>query len=226
MSELLRLEKITKSFPSPSGGRIDVLRGICLSLEEGEIVSITGRSGSGKSTLLSIAALLSSPDSGRIIYGGTDVSSFDERGITALRAEKTGIVFQSSLLLADFSALENAAMPMMIRGMRRKEAMEKAEKYLAITGLLERKDHRPAELSGGERQRTAIARALSGGASVIFADEPTGSLDERSADVVENLLFEAVRGEGRGMILVTHNTSLAGRADRRLVLSEGVLSDG
>ena len=104
--------------------------------------------------------------------------------------------------------------------------MEKAEKYLAVTGLLERKDHRPSELSGGERQRVAIARALSGGASVIFADEPTGSLDERSADVVENLLFEAVRSEGRGMLLVTHNASLAGRADRRLVLSEGVLSDG
>ena len=225
MNELLALQDISKSFPSPGGGRISILSGISLSLSSGEIVAITGRSGSGKSTLLSIAALLSTPDSGRILYSGRDIHGMGEGEIAHLRSHSMGFVFQSSLLLSDFSALENTAMPMMIQGMRRRNAMKEAERYLSLVGLLDRKDHRPAAMSGGERQRTAIARALAGRPSVIFADEPTGSLDERSAADVEDLLFSAVRDEGRCMLLVTHDRSLADRADRVLQLSEGVLSD-
>ena len=225
MSELLRLEGISKSFPAPDGSLVEILSGLDLSLEEGEVISIVGRSGSGKSTLLSIAALLLSPDGGRILYGGQDTSSLTAREVSSLRSTSMGFIFQSSILLEDFSALENVAMPLLIQGRSRKEAFTEAERLLAKVGLSERMGYRPGQLSGGERQRVAIARALSPSPSVVFADEPTGSLDERSAADIESLLLSAVRSEGRGMIIVTHDRNLAERADRMLLLSEGRLSD-
>lgn len=225
MSELLRLEGISKSFPAPDGSQVRILSGLDLSLEEGEVISIVGRSGSGKSTLLSIAALLLSPDSGRILYGGRDTSSLTSREVSSLRSMSMGFIFQSSILLEDFSALENVAMPLLIQGRSRREAFPEAERLLMKVGLSERMGYRPGQLSGGERQRVAIARALSPSPSVVFADEPTGSLDERSAADIESLLLSAVRSEGRGMIIVTHDRNLAERADRMLLLSEGRLSD-
>ena len=203
---LLELEGIRKSFPSPSGGRISILDGVDLSLSEGEIVSIVGRSGSGKSTLLSIAALLSRPDEGSIRYSGRDVSSLDERGTAALRAASMGFVFQSSLLLSDFSAEENIAMPLMIQGMKRQDALHEAARYLELVGLSE-------------------ARAIAGNPLVIFADEPTGSLDEKSAAAIETILLDAVRSTGHSLLFVTHDLDFAAKADRRLELMEGVLCD-
>ena len=222
---LLELDGIVKSFPSPDGGRLMILSGVSLSVGEGEVVAITGRSGSGKSTLLSIAALLTPPDSGTIRYSGRSVIGLGPSETAALRSRSMGFVFQSSMLLEDFSALENIAMPMMIQGLKRREALSEAEKYLDLAGIRDRRDHRPCTLSGGERQRVAIARALAGNPLVIFADEPTGSLDEKSAAMVENLLLGAVRNTGHCMLLVTHNMAFASRADRVLELKEGVLSD-
>ena len=226
MSELLRLESIGKSFRTPDGSSLRILSGLDLSLDEGEVISIVGRSGSGKSTLLSIAALLLHPDEGRILYSGRDVTELREKEVASLRSTFMGFVFQSSLLLEDFSALENIAMPLLIQGMKAKEAFCKARRFLDMVFLSDRADYRPRLLSGGERQRVAIARALVASPGIVFADEPTGSLDERSADEIEELMLDTVRREGRGMIVVTHNREFASRADRMLILSEGRLCDG
>lgn len=221
--ELLRMENITKSFPLPKGGELSILKDISLSLHSGESIAITGKSGSGKSTLLSIAALLSLPTSGRILYMEKEVSSFSDSALAGLRNRNMGFVFQNSMLLEDFTALENTAMPLLIRGERKKDAFEKAMHYLTLVGMEDRADHRPAALSGGERQRTAIARALSPGANIVFADEPTGSLDEETSLITESLLLDAVRKEKRGLLLVTHNISFAEKADRMFTLMNGVL---
>lgn len=221
--ELMKLENITKSFPLPKGGELAILNGISLVLHSGESISITGRSGSGKSTLLSIAALLSRPTSGRVLYMGKEVSSFDDSSLSLLRNRNMGFVFQNSMLLEDFTALENTAMPLLIRGEKRKNAFEKAFYYLSLVKMEDRADHRPSALSGGERQRTAIARALSPGASIVFADEPTGSLDEETGLVTEELLLDAVKKEKRGLLLVTHNLSFAEKTDRMYTLQGGVL---
>ena len=223
MSNLLELEDIRKSFPSPAGGRIDILNGISLSLLPGEVVAIIGKSGSGKSTLLSIAALLSFPESGKVYYSGRDTSSLKEKEVAALRS-RIGFVFQSSQLLADFSALENTAMPLMIQGKSKEEAFSEARKFLSMVGLEKREMHRSAELSGGERQRVAIARALAGNPVVVFADEPTGSLDEKNAASTEEILLSAVNETGHPMLLVTHNMAFAEKADRVLELREGRLN--
>lgn len=221
--ELLKMENITKSFPTPKGDELSILKDISLTLHGGESISITGKSGSGKSTLLSIAALLSLPTSGKVYYGGTEVSSFSDDELSALRNRHMGFVFQNSMLLEDFTALENVAMPLLIRGEKKKDAMEKAMYYLSLVSMTDRADYRPSLLSGGEKQRTAIARALSPGEGVVFADEPTGSLDEETASITEDILLDAVRREKRGLLLVTHNLSFAERTDRACILQNGVL---
>ena len=226
MSEILRLEDIWKSFGTPSGSSVDILKGADLSVSEGEVVSIMGKSGSGKSTLLSIAALLLSPDKGRIIYSGKDVSKLSEREVQSLRSRAMGFVFQSSLLLEDFSALENVAMPLLIQGMKQRNAYAEASRLLTEVGLADRADYRPGFLSGGERQRVAIARSLVSSPLVVFADEPTGSLDEQSASEIAELMFSTVRKEKRCLVMVTHDMDLAMRADRMLILTEGRLADG
>ncbi len=222
--ELLRLENITKSFPSPGGGeRLEILKGINLTLHSEESIAITGRSGSGKSTLLSVAALLTGETSGKIYYMEKGVSSFSDSALSSLRNKYMGFVFQSSMLLEDFTALENVAMPLLIRGEKKAEAFEKAEYYLSLVSMENRATFRPSILSGGERQRVAIARSLSSSPSVVFADEPTGSLDEETADGIEKVLFTAVKKEKKGLLLVTHNLSFASRADRLYSLEGGVL---
>ena len=225
MSDVLVLDNVSKSYPSPDGGRLQILSGVSLRVSEGEIVSIQGRSGSGKSTLLYAAALLSDIDGGSICILGKDASSMSGRDREAIRRDGIGFVFQSSLLLSDFTALENVAMPLLIQGKDRKSAYERAEKMLSLLNLSDRAGHRPDSLSGGERQRTAIARALSSSPRLIFADEPTGSLDEKSAEIVEKMLLSAARSTGAALIYVTHNPDFASRADRSLHLSEGKLSD-
>ena len=198
---------------------------INLMLKQGETIAITGKSGCGKSTLLSLLALLSPKDGGKIYYEGMDTDQIKDRDRARLRNEKMGFVFQNSMLLEDFSALENVAMPLMIKGEKKKIALEKAQKYLKMVGIEERKNHRPIKLSGGERQRTAIARALITEPSVVFADEPTGSLDEKTSRIIEELLIESVRKTNRGLILVTHNPVFASKAHKVFVLSNGVLNE-
>lgn len=220
--EVLRLEAVYKSYDVP-GGKLHILNGTDLSVGKGEIISIRGRSGSGKSTLLSVAALLLSADSGRILYSGKDTAALSGKEIEELRLRKMGFVFQSATLLDDFSAEENAAMPLLIAGERKKDAIRRADELLEALSVSDRKDHRPAELSGGERQRVAIARALALSPDIIFADEPTGSLDEKTALDVESLMLESVRLSGSSLVYVTHNSDFAMKADRALVLKEGVL---
>lgn len=220
--EVLRLEAVYKSYDVP-GGKLHILNGTDLSVGKGEIISIRGRSGSGKSTLLSVAALLLSADSGRILYSGKDTAALSGKEIEELRLRKMGFVFQSATLLDDFSAEENAAMPLLIAGERKKDAIRRADELLEALSVSDRKDHRPAELSGGERQRVAIARALALSPDIIFADEPTGSLDEKTALDVESLMLESVRFSGSSLVYVTHNSDFAMKADRALVLKEGVL---
>lgn len=225
MSEnIFRLENVGKSF-SAAGGRLEILSGINLSLDKGESLSIMGRSGSGKSTLLSIAALIDRPTSGDIFYHGRNVSSLSESALTELRRSTMGFVFQNSLLLDDFSALENVALPLLNLKHGRKEAYERSREILTSVGMGERLGHRPDALSGGERQRVAIARALAVSPEVIFADEPTGALDEESAAMVENLLLAEVEQRGLSLVLVTHNPQFAARCSRRCILAHRELAD-
>ena len=224
-NELLKMENVSKSYLEDGGGDLLILRDINLTLKKGEVVAITGKSGCGKSTLLSVAALLSRRDNGKIYYSGLDVDQIPPKDLSALRNRKMGFVFQSSMLLEDFSALENVAMPLLIRGVGRKEAYSKAKEYLALVDIFDRMDHRPSRLSGGEKQRVAIARALIGEAEVVFADEPTGNLDEKNARIIEELLISTVKKAGRGLLLVTHNPLFASKADRTCGLSEGVLHE-
>lgn len=225
-NELLRVENLSKSYPSEEkGGKLVILEDINLLLKQGETIAITGKSGCGKSTLLSLLALLSPKDGGKIYYDGMDTDQIKDRDRARLRNEKMGFVFQNSMLLEDFSALENVAMPLMIKGEKKKIALEKAQEYLKMVGIEERKNHRPIKLSGGERQRTAIARALITEPSVVFADEPTGSLDEKTSRIIEELLIESVRKTNRGLILVTHNPVFASKAHKVFVLSNGVLNE-
>ena len=225
-NELLRVENLSKSYPSEEkGGKLVILEDINLLLKQGETSAITGKSGCGKSTLLSLLALLSPKDGGKIYYEGMDTDQIKDRDRARLRNEKMGFVFQNSMLLEDFSALENVAMPLMIKGEKKKIALEKAQEYLKMVGIEERKNHRPIKLSGGERQRTAIARALITEPSVVFADEPTGSLDEKTSRIIEELLIESVRKTNRGLILVTHNPVFASKAHKVFVLSNGVLNE-
>lgn len=227
MAELLRLEHVSKSFPLPSGeGRLDILCDISFALSEGEAIAIVGKSGSGKSTLLSVAALLQSKDGGSIIYGGRDCSGLSAREVTALRSSSMGFIFQDSMLLEDFTALENAAIPLMIKGWKRRDAFKEAEAMLESLSLGDRAGHRPRELSGGEKQRVAIARALISSPSIVFADEPTGALDEKTELEIESIILDRARSAGRGLLLVTHNPDFASKADRRLVLADGRLIDG
>ena len=225
-NELLRVENLSQSYPSEEkGGKLVILEDINLMLKQGETIAITGKSGCGKSTLLSLLALLSPKDGGKIYYEGMDTDQIKDRDRARLRNEKMGFVFQNSMLLEDFSALENVAMPLMIKGEKKKIALEKAQEYLKMVGIEERKNHRPIKLSGGERQRTAIARALITEPSVVFADEPTGSLDEKTSRIIEELLIESVRKTNRGLILVTHNPVFASKAHKVFVLSNGVLNE-
>jgi ABC-type antimicrobial peptide transport system, ATPase component len=224
MNDLLRLESISKAFPGPEGTEtLRILSSIDFSLQKGESVAVEGKSGSGKSTFLSVAALLSPPTAGEVFYHGRPSSGLSDKELSALRKVTMGFVFQNSCLLEDFSALENVAFPLMVRGVKRKEAYEEAAALLEKMGLGERLSHRPALLSGGERQRVAVSRALIGSPEIIFADEPTGALDEESAAFTEDLLLSAVKERGQSLLLVTHNPSFASKCDKTYILENKVL---
>lgn len=218
MSEVLRLENISMSFPSPGGqGELEILKNISLSVEKGASVSVMGRSGSGKSTLLYVSSLIERPTGGNVYCSGRKATDLSERQLAALRRDMMGFVFQNSLLMEDFTALENVMLPLMNRGEGRKKASLAAMQALESMGLADRAGHRPFELSGGERQRTAIARAMVTRPEIIFADEPTGALDESSQRVVEDI-FAALADEGIALLLVTHDPDFALRMKQRYIL--------
>ena len=223
MSELVvRLTDLTRSFEQ-GGVRIDVLRGINLSVAPGELVALLGPSGSGKSTLLQAVGLLEGGFGGKIEIGGADATSLSSDARTALRRDRIGFVYQFHHLLPDFNALENVVLPQLIAGTERGGAEARARELLSALGLAERLDHRPSQLSGGEQQRVAVARALANKPALVLADEPTGNLDEATADKVLAQFLELVRGQGSATLVATHNERLAARMDRVVRLHEGVL---
>ena len=223
-SAALELDIVTKSYRERTG-KLPVLDGVSCSVARGELVALVGPSGSGKTTLLQIAGLLDAADSGAVRIGGEDCGTMGDKGRTQIRRERLGFVYQFHHLLPEFSAEENVALPQRIAGRSKNEAGTHAATLLDRLGLGARLRHRPGELSGGERQRVAIARALANSPALLLADEPTGNLDHRTADHVFGALVELVRDEGVACLIATHNTALARRMDRRLILQDGVLNE-
>lgn len=220
---VIEVEDLTKSYWQ-GGVQIQVLSNLNLSVEGAERVAIVGLSGSGKSTLLHLLAGLDQPDSGRVLVAGKSVFDLSESELCKLRNAELGFVYQFHHLLADFTAVENIAMPLLIGGVGRSEALEKAASLLTKVNLGARGGHKPAQLSGGERQRVAIARALVNDPVCVLADEPTGNLDETSAAEVDALMLSLSEQMGTSFIVVTHNRDLAGRLDRQFTLHNGQLS--
>lgn len=219
---VVRLRELRRSF-SQGGVTIDVLRGVNLEIRPGEIVALLGPSGSGKSTMLQAIGLLEGGFSGLIEIAGTDASKLSGDDRTALRRDHLGFVYQFHHLLPDFNALENVVLPQLVAGTDRAEAEGRATELLTALGLAKRLDHRPSQLSGGEQQRVAVARALANRPEMVLADEPTGNLDETTADRVLEEFLKLVRGEGSAALIATHNERLAQRMDRIVRLHEGVL---
>ncbi|MBK6837799.1 MAG: ABC transporter ATP-binding protein [Bacteroidetes bacterium] len=215
---MIKASGIQKSYEA-----LKVLKGIELTIPTGEIVSIVGASGAGKSTLLHILGTLDTADSGKVTIDDVEITSLSARKLALFRNQKIGFVFQSHHLLPEFNALENVMMPALIFGSSKKEASTKASYFLDLLGLSERLTHRPSELSGGEQQRVAVARALVNGPSVVFADEPSGNLDSASAKALHKLFLDLRQQLKHTFVIVTHNEELAGMADRKLVMKDGLL---
>ncbi len=220
--ELLRAEGVYKSYGNGTKA-VEVLKGVDISLEKGEIIAILGASGVGKSTLLHIMGGLDRPTKGEIIYDGKPLFGRSERMLASFRNRAVGFVFQFHHLLPEFTALENAMMPALLGGEGREGAERKAARLLDEVGLGNRLGHKPGELSGGEQQRLAIARALVQTPPLLLADEPTGNLDTHTGDDVFNLLLRMNEERGVTMVIVTHNEKLAGRVGRRLTMVDGRL---
>jgi lipoprotein-releasing system ATP-binding protein len=219
---VLVTEELRRSF-TQGEVTIDVLRGVNLAVQPGEIVALLGPSGSGKSTLLQAVGLLEGGFSGSIRLAGEEAAKLDDDGRTRLRRELLGFVYQFHHLLPEFNAVENVVLPQLVRGADRQAAHERARQLLGSLGLSERLDHRPSKLSGGEQQRVAVARALANKPPLVLADEPTGNLDEHTADTVFAEFLGLVRGEGSAALVATHNERIAARMDRVVRLHEGRL---
>jgi len=219
----IEVRGLSKSYPLPGGGTLSVLRDLDLTVERGEMVAVVGASGVGKSTLLHVLGGLDSTDGGTVRIGDIDLTSTSDTGLVAFRNQHVGFVFQFHHLLPEFSAVENAEMPLRIARLGAVERRRRAEDLLGRVGLSDRLTHRPAMLSGGEQQRVAVARALVMNPSLLLADEPTGDLDEQTADTLHGLLREMHRERGLTSIIATHNLKLAGSCDRVLRLHDGKL---
>lgn len=215
---MIQLHDIHKSF-----GSLQVLKGIDLTINQGEIVSIVGPSGAGKTTLLQIIGTLDHADSGRVLFDGVDVSLYNEKQLSAFRNKHIGFVFQFHQLLPEFSAVENVMMPALIKGDSMADARRRAMEMLDFLGLTDRAAHKPAELSGGEKQRVAVARALVNHPQVILADEPSGSLDTQNKEELHRLFFDLRRDLGQTFIIVTHDEALATTTDRTIRLCDGAI---
>ena len=214
MNDVLRLEGIAKTYNPGTPGAVDVLRGLDLSVAQGEVVALVAPSGAGKSTLLHIAGLLDTPDAGRVVLNGRDMTRLPDRTRTEARRREVGFVYQFHHLLPEFTALENIVLPQLANGVADGAARARARDLLARVGLTPRADHRPAALSGGEQQRVAFCRALANAPALLLADELTGNLDPATSDRVFDLLMGLVRETGMAALIATHNLDLAGRMDR------------
>ena len=221
---VLEAHDLFKTYRGGDGAPLHILNGVNLTVARGEMVAIVGASGAGKSTLLHVLGLLDQPTRGYVVLGGEPVHGLTENGLAALRNRKIGFVFQFHHLLREFTALENVMMPLRIGGATAREARARALELLGRVGLTSRADHRPSELSGGEQQRTAVARALAVDPALLLADEPSGNLDHMNAERLHDLFAELARDLELAMVVVTHNRSLASRADRVLVMEDGRLT--
>ena len=215
-NEMIKVQGITKSF-----GNLQVLKGIDLAIGRGEIVSIVGPSGAGKTTLLQIMGTLDKAEAGTIEIAGTSVMGMKEKELSTFRNRNIGFVFQFHQLLPEFTALENVMIPALIGGTSSGDAMKRAKETLALLDLSERISHKPAELSGGEKQRVAVARALINNPAVIFADEPSGSLDTHNKEELHRLFFDLREKLGQTFVIVTHDEGLAGMTDRTIHIVDG-----
>ena len=213
---MIRVENIVKRF-----GSLEVLHGVTMSVERGEIVSIVGASGAGKTTLLQIIGTLMEADGGSVTIDGVSPKGLSDAKISEFRNKHIGFVFQFHHLLAEFSAKENVMMPMLIAGVGRAEASKRALELLALVNMSHRTEHKPSALSGGEQQRVAIARALANNPSVVLADEPTGNLDSATREEIQSLFFDLRNRLGQTFIIVTHDETLAEHSDRKIVMSDG-----
>lgn len=218
--EMIKLHDIRKSF-----GTLEVLKGIDLEINKGEVVSIVGPSGAGKTTLLQIMGTLDKADEGIVCLNGTDISRMKEKELAAFRNRQIGFVFQFHQLLPEFTALENVMIPALIAGTSSSDAMKKAKETLDFLGLSGRASHKPSELSGGEKQRVAVARALINHPSVILADEPSGSLDTQNKEELHQLFFDLRNRLGQTFVIVTHDEGLAQLTDRTIHMKDGVVID-
>jgi lipoprotein-releasing system ATP-binding protein len=221
---VLEAQQLSKTYVGGDGGAIVVLDAIDLQVARGEMVAIIGSSGAGKSTLLHLLGALDRPTAGRVLIDGRPVDGLDDAALSALRNRTVGFVFQFHHLLREFTALENVMMPLRIGGADEAQARRRATTLLERVGLAGRVQHRPAALSGGEQQRTAVARALAHDPAVLLADEPSGNLDHQNSERLHDLFAELARELELGMVVVTHNRSLAARADRVLQLEDGRLT--
>ena len=217
---MIQIENLTKSF-----GDLQVLKGVNLTIEKGEVVSIVGSSGAGKTTLLQLIGTLDKPTSGTIRFGGEDLSRLNNKRLAAFRNRHIGFVFQFHQLLPEFTALENIVIPALIAGRKKSEAEVEAMQLLQVMGLDERAHHKPSEMSGGENQRVAVARALINHPDVVLADEPSGSLDSKNKEELHKLFFDLRDRYGQTFVIVTHDETLASYTDRTLHMVDGVIQD-
>ena len=217
---MITINNITKSF-----GSLQVLKGISLHIDKGEVVSIVGPSGAGKTTLLQIIGTLDKPDGGEIVIDGTDVRSLSSKKLSEFRNRRIGFVFQFHQLLPEFTAIENIMIPAFIAGVSKGEAKKRAKELLDFMGLADRAGHKPNELSGGEKQRVAVARALVNRPAVILADEPSGSLDTKNKAELHQLFFDLRDKTGQTFVIVTHDENLAKITDRTISMNDGLLTD-
>ena len=217
---MIQLHGITKSF-----GSLQVLRGIDLQVNRGEVVAIVGPSGAGKTTLLQIMGTLDRPDEGEVIIDGENVSRLSATKIAHFRNKNIGFVFQFHQLLPEFTALENVMIPALIGGTSKKEARQRAQELLDFMGLADRAEHKPTQLSGGEKQRVAVARALVNHPAVVFADEPSGSLDTHNKEELHRLFFDLRDRMGQTFVIVTHDEALASQTDRTIHMLDGYITE-
>lgn len=217
---MIKIENIKKRF-----GTLQVLKGINLTVNDGEIISIAGPSGAGKTTLLQIIGTLDKPDEGNVCYNGTDVFSLKEKELSQFRNRNIGFIFQFHQLLPEFTALENVCIPAMIAKTDKREYMNRAKELLDFLGLKDRMEHKPSELSGGEKQRVAVARALINRPAVILADEPSGSLDTKNKEELHKVFFNLRKETGQTFIIVTHDEQLASTTDRTIHMLDGNITD-